>query len=187
MSFSSLFDSILLYVLKVPLWHWAVMIVISISVFLLLHKKHTSYGALVLGMTVFTALILLDLAIGIRLGGFHYPYPGIDIGAELNSLIQGNQGLRVVMVFNIVVFIPFGFFLSEFFINTRHLSTKHQLGIVALYGFGLSLCIECFQLFLRVGFFEFTDIVLNTLGAVAGTALSILFHLHARIVRHNNK
>ena len=41
-----------------------------------------------------------------------------------------------------------------------------------LAGFGLSLCIECLQLLLRVGFFELTDLVMNTLGAFVGVLIS---------------
>ena len=39
-------------------------------------------------------------------------------------------------------------------------------------GFALSLCVECLQWVLRVGFFELTDLVLNTLGACAGALLT---------------
>ena len=39
-------------------------------------------------------------------------------------------------------------------------------------GFGLSLCIECLQLLLRVGIFELTDLVMNTLGEFIGALIS---------------
>ena len=43
---------------------------------------------------------------------------------------------------------------------------------MTLAGFGLSLTIECLQLLLHVGFFELTDLVMNTLGAFVGALIS---------------
>ena len=39
-----------------------------------------------------------------------------------------------------------------------------RVGLVTLAAFGLSLCIECLQLVLKVGYFEVTDLVMNTVG-----------------------
>ena len=39
-------------------------------------------------------------------------------------------------------------------------------------GFGLSLYIVCLQLLLRVGIFELTDLVMNTVGAFVGALIS---------------
>ena len=38
---------------------------------------------------------------------------------------------------------------------------------------GLSLCIECLQLLLRVGVFKLTDLVMNTLGAFGRALISV--------------
>ena len=43
---------------------------------------------------------------------------------------------------------------------------------MTLAGFGLSLTIECLQLLLHVGFFELTDLVMNTVGAFVGALVS---------------
>ena len=52
------------------------------------------------------------------------------------------------------------------------------VGRVALVTFGLSLCIECIQLVFRVGVFELTDLLLNTVGAlIGGVALSVVFSI----------
>ena len=50
---------------------------------------------------------------------------------------------------------------------------------MTLAAFGLSLCIECLQLVLHVGFFEVTDLVMNTVGGgvggvVAGRIMSLV-------------
>ncbi len=47
------------------------------------------------------------------------------------------------------------------------------LGRVALASFALSLSIEHLQLLLHVGFFEVTDLVMNTLGGFAGALISV--------------
>ena len=46
-------------------------------------------------------------------------------------------------------------------------------GRVALAANGLSLCIESLQLILRLGVFEVTDLVLNTLGGFVGALISV--------------
>ena len=43
---------------------------------------------------------------------------------------------------------------------------------MTLAGFGPSLTIECLQLLLHVGFFELTDLVMNTVGAFVGALIS---------------
>ena len=125
-------------------------------------------------------LFLLDVAVGIRLGDKPYPYPGIDFGAELNRLAHADGGYYTVLFFNIAVFVPFGFFLTEFLKEKKRISNKRIIGLAALGGFGLSLLIEFLQLFLKVGFFEFTDIVLNTSGAIIGAVLSLIVHRSER-------
>ena len=82
------------------------------------------------------------------------------------------------MLANVVVFVPFGFFLSEFLSMTKRFGTssafsaRRRIGLVALAAFGLSLCIESLQLILRLGVFEITDLVLNTLGGIVGALMS---------------
>ena len=77
------------------------------------------------------------------------------------------------MLANVAVFIPFGFFLSEFLSTTKRFAPKCLIGRVALAAFGLSLCVESFQLIFRLGVFEITDLVLNTLGGFVGALISV--------------
>ena len=60
--------------------------------------------------------------------------------------------------------VPFGFFLSEFLASTKRFSAWRRIGLATLAGFGLSICIECLQLVLRVGFFQVRDSVMNMVG-----------------------
>ena len=83
------------------------------------------------------------------------------------------------MFTNIAVFVPFGFFLSEFLSMMKRFgafsasSPRRRIGRVALAAFGLSLCIETLQLVFRLGVFEITDLVLNTLGGFVGSLISV--------------
>lgn len=68
---------------------------------------------------------------------------------------------------NVVIFIPFGFFMP--------MASKHRSFLATLfYSFGLSLCVESFQLIAKVGCFDVDDLLLNTLGGVAGYLIFII-------------
>ena len=79
---------------------------------------------------------------------------------------------------NVVIFVPFGFFMP--------MASKYRSFFSTLfYSFGLSLCVETFQLLTKVGSFDVDDLLLNTLGGVVGY---IIFVIGARIRRqHDHK
>ena len=60
---------------------------------------------------------------------------------------------------------PFGFFLPEIWSRVVRWYTTTLLGAV------FSLCIETTQLVFRVGSFDVDDLLLNTLGILAGCGL----------------
>jgi glycopeptide antibiotics resistance protein len=65
---------------------------------------------------------------------------------------------------NVIIFIPFGFFLP--------MASKYRNFLTTLFwGFGLSLCVETFQLISKVGSFDVDDLMLNTLGCIIGHIL----------------
>lgn len=68
---------------------------------------------------------------------------------------------------NIIGFIPMGIFLPALFKKCR------KAWIAILYGFEMSLFIECLQLLFKVGSFDVDDIILNTLGVCLGY---VVFH-----------
>lgn len=68
----------------------------------------------------------------------------------------------------------FCFFLFEFPASAQRFSAERRLGLATLAGLGLSLCIECLQRLLHVGFFELTDLVMNTLGAFVGARVTVV-------------
>ena len=81
---------------------------------------------------------------------------------------------------NIMMFVPIGITLSVIF-------QKHRFFIPLMISFGLSLCIEMCQLFLRSGYFELDDLFNNTLGAVIGIILSLLIGFFIRIIRKHHR
>ena len=129
------------------------------------------YGALSLGITVLIVLFLLDSGILIRLYG-HLPNgSGFSMKAELDRLLHGSKRM-VEMLANFGVFVPFGFFLSEFLSEMKRYDVRRRFVIASLAGFGFSLTIECLQLILHAGYFELTDLVMNTMGGFLGASLS---------------
>ncbi len=158
----------------VPVWHWVVIGVLSlvITLLFLFGQKISAYGSIVLGITVFVGLFLLEEAVVIRYCDILHHASGVDLTAEHNRVFHGNVWGWAEICSNLAAFIPFGLFLSEFLASAKRFSAGRRLGLATLAGFGLSLCIECLQLLLRVGFFELTDLVMNTLGAFVGALIS---------------
>ena len=160
----------------IPWEHWVVMAFVSLvlSVILLIRKKISVYGAITLGLTIFMGLFLLDTAVGIRCLGIMPHKSGSNLTLDFSRMFQKTGEGPAESISNIAVFVPFGFFLVEFLAEAKRFGAWQRIGCVALGAFGLSLCIECFQLLLHVGFFELTDLVMNTLGGVIGAGMSVL-------------
>ena len=146
---------------------------LALTVILLIRKKCSVYGAIALGLTVFTGLVLLDSAVLILYLGLLRNGTGRNLEFTLDRLLHGSEGARSEVISNLIVFIPSGFFMAEFFASLKRFSIGYRLGAVALTAFGLSLCIESLQLVLKVGYFEVMDLVLNTLGGFVGALISV--------------
>lgn len=156
--------------------HWIVIVLLSLALtmFMLMRKKCSVYGAIALGISAFVGLFLLDTAVAIRYSGAMKHMSGYDLGFDFSRLFCKSGLGPAEMISNIAAFIPFGLFLSEFLASAKRFSGGRRLGLATLAGFVLSLCIECLQLLLRVGFFELTDLVMNTLGAFVGASMAAL-------------
>lgn len=93
---------------------------------------------------------------------------------EIFRFIQYHEKIGGFRVFlnlggNILGFIPMGIFLPSLFSKCK------RAWVAILYGFELSLFIECLQLLFKVGSFDVDDIILNTLGVALGYFLFWLF------------
>ena len=174
MSFSALLSYVRSIIATVPLEHWAMVVVSSLvlTVSLLIRKKSSVYGAICLGISVFIGLFFLDVAVFYRYFGTLPKVTGFKF--TFSRLLQSNEHGQVELFANLVAFGPLGFFLSEFLASAKRFSIGRRLGLVTLAAFGLSFCIECLQLVLRVGFFEVTDLVMNTAGSFLGASLARL-------------
>ena len=176
MSFPTIQAYVRAFFPEIPAPHWIGMGVLALvlTVFLSLRRKYPLYGAVALGLTVLLGLFLLDGLVLIRRGGsLSGEGRGIDLAAEYRRLVSGNEEILFLILFNIAVFVPFGFTLAEFLSSAKRLAGWRCLKYTALTALGLSLCIEGLQLLLRAGMFELTDLVLNTAGAALGAALPL--------------
>ena len=73
------------------------------------------------------------------------------------------------LIGNILIFVPFGFFLP--------LASKFRsMAMTVFLSFGLSLCVEMIQFITQVGSFDVDDLILNTLGGLIGYYLFTSFH-----------
>ena len=151
--------------------HLVVLGVLALAVMLWGRKKLSMYGAFTLGLALFTGLALLDTAVVIRFQATAPPN-GTGMVLSVSKLIPRDMQSRVELLANIAVFIPFGFFLAEFLATRKRFGGWRRVGLVALAGFALSLFIEFLQLVFKVGWFEFSDLVMNTVGTVIGAAVS---------------
>ena len=145
----------------------------ALIVALLIRKKFSVYGAIALGLAVFMGLFLLDTAVGIRYLGIMKHWTGYDLTLDYSRMFQKSGEGPAEIFSNIAVFVPFGFFLGEWLASSNRTGSWRRVGLVTLAAFGLSLCIECLQLVLHVGFFEVTDLVMNTVGGVLGAWISV--------------
>ena len=160
----------------VPWHHWVVigLFSLALTILLLVKKMCSLYGAIVLGLTVFMSVLLLDTAVGIRYLGIMKHTSGHNLALDFSRMFQKSGQGPIEILSNFAVFVPLGFFFGEWLASLNQTSSWHRVGIVTLSAFGLSLCIECLQLVLKVGFFEVTDLLLNTVGGWIGGSLSVI-------------
>lgn len=79
---------------------------------------------------------------------------------------------------NIVIFLPFGFFLPM-------ASRYRSFWGTAINSLALSLVVETFQLLTKVGCFDVDDLLLNTLGGILGDIIFVICNTIRR--RYNAK
>ncbi len=89
--------------------------------------------------------------------------------------VIGFRGFAINLLGNIVVFMPWGFMVPVI------RKSVHKFLYTVISTFLLSLCIETIQLLTRVGSFDVDDLILNTLGGIAGF---IVYYIVNTIRRH---
>lgn len=99
-------------------------------------------------------------------GQHEYAY-NLELFKEIKRFYQyreqlGMEAFFLNVVGNVAAFVPFGFFLPIVSRRGRKWYNTTCLG------FGMSLCIETVQLVCKVGSFDVDDLLLNTIGSIAG-------------------
>ena len=90
----------------------------------------------------------------------------LELFREIRRFLTYREELGSCTVFanlcgNILIFVPYGFFISM-------ASRTRGFFKTSFCSMGLSLCVETVQLITRVGSFDVDDILLNTVGGVIG-------------------
>lgn len=96
----------------------------------------------------------------------------LELFREIKRFIIYRDQLGAFAVFanlagNILIFVPYGFFISM-------ASRSRGFFKTLFFSMGLSLCVEITQLFSRVGSFDVDDILLNTVGGVVGHIIFLI-------------
>ena len=175
MSFSSLLTYVDYVLHRIPWEHWVAMAAVSLiaAMWFGVRNKYPLYGAIALGCAMMMGLFLLDVAVVNRFGVQVERHPEFNFRAEIQRLLHGSEQHRIQIVSNVAVFIPFGFFVSEFLSVAKRINARRCLGIAILCGFILSLSMEVMQRIFRVGMFELTDMAMNAVGTSIGALSSL--------------
>ncbi len=96
----------------------------------------------------------------------------LELFKEIKRFITYREQLGIFAVLtnlagNIIIFVPYGFFISM-------ASRSRGFFKTLFFSMGLSLCVELTQLFTRVGSFDVDDILLNTVGGVIGYMIFLI-------------
>ena len=107
-------------------------------------------------------LLLLGVAVFSRSASFETPQ--LTLFWSYRRWFGGNRRIGLQIIANVAVFVPIGILAHNIF-------SRRSLPAAAIISMMVSLLIECLQLFLHRGLFEFDDVMNNTLGGVAGWLL----------------
>jgi 2-polyprenyl-3-methyl-5-hydroxy-6-metoxy-1,4-benzoquinol methylase len=86
---------------------------------------------------------------------------------------RGWSSLFIDVLFNIVGFLPFGFFFFLLVRNRSGISFPVQFWFTVLIGFSLSLVIEITQVFLPHRYSQIQDLISNSIGTACGVLIAI--------------
>ena len=113
---------------------------------------------------IYIALILGGTLLN-RTAGTQYETEWIPFWSYWDTFVKGDPYLLRQMVYNVLVFVPWGILCSMMLKKEK--CAKVVIGSGAMFSLGIELC----QLLFRCGLFEFDDIFHNTLGAAIGLGL----------------
>jgi glycopeptide antibiotics resistance protein len=122
-----------------------------------LSKGTKGWTSLLFVIYLIALFYILLLKLGVR---FAY------MGERITNFIPFSEGLLFSSenILNVIIFLPLGIYVGILF--ERWIFAKQLLLF-----FSLSLLIEALQYILRIGAFDVTDLITNTVGAVMGLLL----------------
>ena len=120
---------------------------------------------MVLALSIYLAVLLGGTILNREIGE-EYKIEWVPFWSYIDLFSKWERHLAVQIVYNVLVFIPWGFLVSEIVCVTR------KLRMIVLSAIVLSFGIELIQLVFKLGLFEFDDIFHNVLGAMIGYGLS---------------
>lgn len=144
---------------------WILIAVISECLY---HVKNKYANKIYKFITVFGLAIYSYIVLYITLlGRTQHAYFYIDINPlwNIERITDGDFYYFRQVLSNLVMLVPFGWYLPSI---SRILSRKATLVKTVLAGMIVSIAIETCQLIFKLGYFEVSDIVSNTIGVLAG-------------------
>jgi glycopeptide antibiotics resistance protein len=85
------------------------------------------------------------------------------------------------LLINFFGFIPFGFSFAALLWSINGFPSRHRLLITLTVGFGISLFFELCQVFIPTRSSQMSDLLLNTLGTLAGAFVAMKFFPDRRL------
>lgn len=163
------------------IWLWVVLIIfICIFLFSLLvqnslnNREHRLLRSASIAFVLDYIVLLFAMLVLSRKPSGEYKYILIPFRSYLNMISNSNTGKewRFLALFNVMLFIPFGFLLTfERYTknrNKKYIYQKKTYFEILIYGFTLSLVLELLQLILQSGVFEVDDLIHNSCGTIIG-------------------
>jgi glycopeptide antibiotics resistance protein len=147
----------------------------------------TAYGAVLIRFVVFKAIPVIRIGhMRVRFAGTHTgPGNFVPFKTIVPELIgQGNHLINMVNLFgNIIPFMPIGLLAplvvrspSSSFSGSCSFSWQKALVL----GVATGLSFEVMEVVFRVGIFDVDDVMLNTLGVMAGYGVFVMFQRRAQ-------
>lgn len=149
---------------------WKVAIVAWIEVF----KKSSRFRKLFV-LAFVTSMILFRTLLNRNL--WMNPLSNVMGGWGIWETVNGERQLTTECIENVILMMPFtGMVMWTFDVNERVIWKSTKLGLI------FSVSIEMLQLLLRLGTFQVSDIVYNTLGGMLGGAVYMMVKkVHERL------
>ena len=154
-------------------FHYGVGFVIALVVFcvymFLIKRRIKSQGQSIskkeilcgLALSIYLAILLGGTVLNREIGE-EYTIEWVPFWSYIDLFSEWNKHLAIQIVYNVLVFIPWGVLLSEIVCSTR------KLRVIVWSAVALSFSIEVIQFVFKLGLFEFDDVLHNVLGAVIG-------------------